>query len=265
MSNIEVIIEKLYKHHKNSYISMYGADIVISTFIIYIFSIAIIYYYVLNHIPLLREKWPTEKCNPVLMPFAGMVLHGTKPNKTNMELIDDNFSGCVRNILESIVQDAFAPLYYAKQLASTVTDDASKAVDSIRSFIDNIRNDIANTASNISGRTLNVMMPPLHMTITMKDFLSKARGSYTAGLYTVFGSYYLMKSTLLNIIHIIIFMIVMALVASIAGLLFIPFVGWGLAAPLIAIFVAISIPLIPFIISIDNIFGEGISSVLPHW
>ena len=56
MSNIETIIEQLYKSHRKSYISGYGGDLAISILIIYVYTVAIMYYYVINHIPELRKE-----------------------------------------------------------------------------------------------------------------------------------------------------------------------------------------------------------------
>ena len=263
MSNIEEIINKLYKQHKNSYLSGYGTDVVISIVIIYIYLAIISRYYLLNHLPEIRSKWTTQRCNPLFMPFAGIVVKDS--NKTKNQLIQENFSFCIQNILESIAQDALAPIYYARKIANDAINESVEAVHSVRGFFSTIRNDIEDITSNISGRTLNVMIPILHMFITTRDSISRVKGVYTAGIYTMMGSYMLMKSTIYNILNIIVNVILVALVGTIIGLLIIPFVGWALAAPVIAIATAIMVPTLPIIIKFDNIFKGGFSTWLPHW
>jgi len=224
MSSIEDIINLLYLKHKKSYISSYGSDVLVSIIIIYIYLIAITYYYVKNHIPQLRKSWPKNRCNPLYMPFASLVLKNSDVSAN--KAIRDNFSGCIQNILESISQDALAPIYYAKQLANEAVNDSVKAVNSIRGFFNTIRNDITDTAKSISGRTLNVMIPPTHMAITTRDSLWRIKGVYTSGIYTMIGTYLTMKSAIMIIIHILVVVILVALVATIIGLLMIPFIGW---------------------------------------
>lgn len=263
MSSIQDIINLLYLKHKKSYLSSYGSDIIFSIVIIYIYSVAITYYYVKNHIPQLRKNWPKDRCNPLYMPFASLVVKNSKD--TANKIIEDNFSGCINNILHTIAQDALAPIYYAKKLAQEGVDDAIKAVDSIRGFFNTIRNDITDTAKSISGRTLNVMIPPTHMAITTRDSLWRIKGVYTSGIYMMIGTYITMKSAIMGIIHILVIVILVALVASIVGLLIIPFIGEALAAPLIALAIAIMVPTVPIIIKFNNIFQGNQSTSMPHW
>lgn len=263
MSSIQDIINLLYLKHKKSYLSSYGSDVFFSIIIIYIYSVAITYYYVKNHIPQLRKNWPKDRCNPLYMPFASLVLKNSKDPAN--KIIEDNFSGCINNILQSIAQDALAPIYYAKRLAQEGVDDSIKAVDSIRGFFNTVRNDITDTAKSISGRTLNVMIPPTRMAITTKDSLWRIKGVYTSGIYMMIGSYLTMKSAIMIIIHILVAVILVALVATIVGLLFIPFIGWGLAAAPIALATAIMIPTVPIIIKFNNIFQGNQSTSMPHW
>tara|TARA_B100001121_G_C18650459_1_gene603786 strand:+ start:497 stop:1288 length:792 start_codon:yes stop_codon:yes gene_type:complete len=263
MSSIEAIIKQLYHKHKKSYLSSYGGDVAISLVLLYLFSLSITYFYVLNHIPELQKKWPKEKCNPLYMPFAGLVLKNS--NKTNLQAISDNFNGCIQNILESVAQDALAPLYYAKQVAIDTTKEAGQANQSIRSFFNNIRTDIQNTSENISGRTLNIMMPPTQWFIYLKDFFARMQGIYTASTYTMFGGYLTLRASMLYLLHTIVVVILVALCVSIAAMLFIPFVGWALAAPVIALFMAIMIPTIPIIIQVNRSFAADQTTDMPHW
>jgi hypothetical protein len=263
MSSIQDIINLLYLKHKKSYLSSYGTDILFSIVIIYIYSVAITYYYVKNHLPQLRKNWPKNRCNPLYMPFASLVLKNSKDPAN--KIIEDNFSGCINTILHSIVQDALAPIYYAKKLAQEGVEDAVNAVDSIRGFFNTIRNDITDTAKSISGRTLNVMIPPTHMAITTRDSLWRIKGVYTSGIYMMIATYLTMKSAIMGIIHMLVIVILVSLVATIVGLMAIPFVGWGLAAIPIALAIAIMIPTVPIIIKFNNIFQGNTSTNMPHW
>lgn len=263
MSDITNIINTISDTHKKSFISSYGSDLVISIITISIFIITIMYFYVKNNLPAIREKWPTEKCNPLYMPFAGLVLD--KSNKSSLELIENNFSGCINNILESIAHDALAPLYYTKQATTDNMNQSLNAVNNIRAFFDKIRNDITNMVHNVMGRTLNVMMPPLQMAISTKDSLSKVKGVYTSGMYFTMANYIIMQSLFKNIIRIIVASILMTLIAIIIGLMSIPFIGQALATPLIGMAIAIIIPTVIIITKSNNIFKMNISSDMPHW
>ena len=263
MSNIQTIIEQLYKSHHKSYISGYGGDLAISFLIIYVYTIAIMYYYVINHIPEIRRQWPKNKCNPAYMPFASMVLTDSK--KPAYKEIEDNFSGCIHNLLYSIAQDALAPIYYVKKVANEAMDEAMSGVNAVRGFFDKMRNSITDATESIMGRTLNVMMPPLHMAVTTKDALGKVKGLYSVGVYFMMANYIMMKSLFKNIIHIIVTLILAVIVGIIVGLMIIPFIGQALAAPLIALAIAIMVPCIMIIIKVNNAFKMNLSTDMPHW
>lgn len=263
MTNINNIIKSIYHSHKKSFLSSYGLDIVISILTIYIFTIAIMYFHIINHIPRIRQQWPTEKCNPLYMPFAGLVLENT--NKTSLQLIEENFAGCVHNILYAISSDALAPLYYSKKLTLENMNNVKTAINDIRIFFNRIRNDITDTVGNVMGRSLNVMIPPLKMAITTKDSISKVKGVFTTGIYFMMANYIMMKSLFKNLIHIIVVSVLLVMIAIIIGLLFIPFFGEALAAPLIAMSIAIIVPTVIVITKVNNIFKMNLSSDMPHW
>lgn len=263
MSNIQQQINQIYLNYNKSYFSTYGIDITFSIFIIFIYSRAIIYYSVKNHIPQLRKNWHKDRCNPLFMPFAGLVLENSKESAN--KIIEDNFNNCIGNILETITQDALAPIYYIKKVAQEGVDESVKAVDSIRGFFNTIRNDVTKTSKSISGRTLNIMIPPIRMAITAKDSLQKIKGVFASGIYMMIGIYMAMKSVMMGIIHILVAIVLVSLVALIVGLLFIPFIGWQLALIPMALAAAIMIPTVPLIIKFNNIFQGDQSTSMPHW
>lgn len=260
---INNIIKLLYHEYEKSYLSSYGIDIIISIITIFIFLVLITYLWVLNHVPKLRSEWTSKRCNPIYMPFAHMVKKNSDVSPSIS--IQNNFNYCINNLLHTIANDALAPIYYAKHVASKTMEESLDAVHSIRAFFNNIRNDIANTSSNISGRTLNVMMPLMEMAITIKDSLSRIKGVYSSGIYFMMGTYLTMKSTIRFIIHMIVVVILITLVGIISGLIAIPFVGWGLATLPIALATAIMIPTVPIILKFNNIFKDNVSSDMPHW
>ncbi len=263
MDEIHKILSSISNSHSKSFISKYGGDLFISILIIYIFLTAISYFYVLANIPKLRSEWDTKKCNPLYMPFAALVLN--KSDKSSLNILQDNFSGCINNILHSIAQDSLAPLYYTRQLALDSANQSLNAVNSIRAFFNKIRNDISHIVENIMGRSLNVMIPPMQMAISTKDSLSKIKGVYATGVYFMITTYMLIQVVFKIIINFIVFGILATLVASIIGLMAIPFVGQGLAAPLIAISIAISIPTAMIIANFNNMFKTNISLNFPSW
>jgi small-conductance mechanosensitive channel len=239
-------------NNNKGYFSKYGVDLIIAVIIIYFFAITTMYFFVLNHIPKIREKWSKEKCNPLYMPFAGLVVKNSK--KTNNQLVEENFHACIINILTSITQDALKPIYYANSVATKTMQDASNATQAIRAFFNRIRTDFQDTAENIYGRGLNITLPFVKMVLIMRNTLGQIHSLFTTALYVTMGSYMTLYSAIMNIINIIIMVILLALGLSILAVIFIPFVGQAIAAPSIALFVAIVAFLMPVVYMMNDVF-----------
>ena len=252
---------------KNSYYEQYGLDLVIAIIIIYIFLIWTLYFYVMNHLPILRQNWNENKCNPLYIPFAGFIINDKK--KSNLEVVNDNFHGCTQNILTSITNDSFQPIYYIIHVITDVFDEFTEAINGVRSMFDNVRTNIKDTTSNVSGRALNITIPIVHDSINTKDMMSKLHGILTTGVYTVFGSFITTQSLFLFLYNVIIKFLIILAVAIVALwiLSWIPFVGtiaFVSAMLSTAGYLAILIPFLIVIILINEIFGNLIHNTPPE-
>jgi hypothetical protein len=259
--DIHNTINGIYNKKNGGYFSKYGIDLIIAMTIIYIFFVASMYFYVINHIPQIREKWATEKCNPLYLPFASIIMKNS--DKSNSELIDNNFQACISNILSSIASEALKPIYYVTNVANKTLGNAANAQQSSRSVFNRIRTDIKETSENIYGRALNVMLPVVNQTVIMKNIVGQVQGLFTTALYVTMGTYITMYSAIMTIINIIITVSLVALTASIIAAFFIPFIGPILAAGPIALFIVVLSFLMPLIFMFGDIFsGPAVSK--PH-
>ena len=203
-----------------------------------------------------------EKCNPLYLPFAGLVVKNSK--KTNNQLVEENFHACITNILTSITQDALKPIYYANSVATKSMQDASNATQAIRSLFNRVRTDFQDTAEDVYGRGLNITIPFVQMAIVMKNVLGQVHGLFTTALYVTMGSYMTLYTAIMSIINIVITVILLALGLSILAVIFIPFVGEAMAAPIIAMFVAIVVFMMPIVYMMEDAFkGPSIAKPTP--
>ena len=251
MNDITKVINKLYDKKGQGFFTKYGSDLIIALIIIYIFLVWTTYYYVLNHLPLIKANWAADKCHPLYLPFAGIIVDDK--NKSKLELINNNFEGCVQNILTSITAEVLKPIYYTTNLLTSSFNEVTHATTGIRSMFNKVRVDMENTTENISGRTLNITAPILKLIISAKNMMGQTIGTITAAIYTLFGSYLTLNSLLGSIIEFI-GIILGAIAAAIVAALFIPFIGEAIAAPLIALETAILVPFLIIVIAVNNIF-----------
>ena len=112
------------------------------------------------------------------------------------------------------------------------------------------------------GRIMNIMIPLQQIIISFKDLIGKIQGSMTAGLFTLLGSYFTLKSLLGSIAQFII-TILIALAIAIAIMWAVPFT-WGFAAINTGIFLSIAIPMAILLTFLNNKMDIQGFKKIPH-
>lgn len=255
MDNIYNSINEFYT--KLGFLEKYGKDVFVATIIILVFLIVFSYFHVMNRIEPIRANWVKERCNPSVMPFAGII--NAPPGVNKMTYTTENFNGCVNNILASIVQYALAPIYYVVNIIRSVFLILVEAIQQIRTMIDKIRTSISDISKDIYGRSLNITVPIIDLMINVRDMLGKTQGVLAASIFSLFGGYLTMKSVITTVVQTI-FNILVALIALIVFFWIIPFT-WGVAAVTTVIATAIAIPLGIISISAKNIFHIPVKGI----
>lgn len=210
MTDIYTKVNNLYNN--KGFLARYGLDIWTTVIIFIIFFLTTTYFYVLNHIQPIRANWANERCNPAVIPFAG-IIRG-KSGKEAIDFTGDNFTGCIQTILQNITGYTFAPIYYLMKTYTETLNELSSSVNSIRGVFDKVRNSVKDFSEDTMGRTLNITAPLVELTVTTRDILGKTVGTLTATLFTLFGSYLTLQS-LIGAIMQFIFYILLAMVAII--------------------------------------------------
>ena len=252
MSNIYENINQLYT--KTGFTEKYGSELWVTVIIIVLFLIAITYFYIMNNIKPILADWDNQKCNPAVIPFAGLINNGK--NTTPFEFTGQNFTYCIQGILANITAYAFQPFYYLMKMMTDAFSELTNALNSVRAEFDNIRTSMHNFSTETMGRTLNITIPIVQLMINIKDMGAKVLGILSASMYTLMGSYLAMKSLFLFIIDLIITILII-LAGIIAGLIVANIVAFGLLSPVIAantaIMILILIPTIMIKIFMDDI------------
>lgn len=234
IQNIKNMYDKL------NYFDQYGASVILFIIISIILFIAISYCYVKIHSQPIIEDWANQRCKPNIIPFAGFITH--PDGISAIDYTSQNFNYCVQSILSSITGLAVEPITFIANMFKQMADKVKEDINMIRGMFDKVRNMFQEVSEEIMGRIMNFTIPLQQMIISFKDLLSKVQGAMTAGLFTLLGSYYTLKS-LMGAIAQFIIIILIAMAAMIAIFWLIPFT-WGAAISMTSIFVAIAIPMI---------------------
>ena len=62
-------------YDKLGYSGKYGGSIWSTVILLLVFFCIIAYYYVMNHLEPIKANWAQERCNPLYIPFAGIIVN----------------------------------------------------------------------------------------------------------------------------------------------------------------------------------------------
>jgi len=240
-------IEKI--HIKSGYLDKYGGSVVATCLTLLIFFLVFSYFYTLNRLKPIRADWVNQRCNPSVMPFAGLI--NPPPGESKLDFTAKNFSGCVSDILTKIVHVFLQPIYYASSLITEFFNELAKAVQSVRKLFDIIRQQITEIVQQIMNRIMNVLVPLRIIMGKLRTIMAKTQATLTTALYVVLTAYLSMRSFLGAFIEIII--IGLIALAAAAVVLWILIFTFPAAAVLTALFVAVSVPFALILVALFRI------------
>ena len=249
-------LDQLYT--KETYLDKYGGSVIMTIVILLVFFILWSYYYVKGHMKAIKADWPKQRCNPSVLPFAGLI--NAPPHESQLEYTEKNFGHCTQSILTTITADLTKSADYASSLVHDVYADLETAIQNLRSLFSRMRTDATSFTDKIYNRILNVLTAVQFLVIKIRTTINKTTGVMTTSLLTTFGAYLGLQSMLGAFVRIII--IVLIIIAS-----FVILMGVVLAFPVAiagtAVFVAVAVPLGIIMENLDHIIdltGQHIPS-----
>lgn len=124
-------------YDKFSYLDI-NSPFIITFFILIIFLLFFISYInvAINTTPI-KEDWENEKCNPTVMPFAGLI---NKPDdKSILEFTSENYNQCMKSIVKDVTDYELTPFYYILSKITELFTSFLVVIQSIRGMIYFIR------------------------------------------------------------------------------------------------------------------------------
>ena len=140
-----------------------------------------------NNIQPILDDWSNQRCNPAVIPFAGMINAPT--GESALQFTGENFEQCTQTILGEIAQYAFMPIYYLLNAITEMFNELSSAMDSMRSMFNNMRNSISDQGNDLFSRGLNITLPIVHIFRKLGSILGKTQGTLVSGMYTLYAGY----------------------------------------------------------------------------
>lgn len=166
---------------------MKSGDIGLSLFIIFIFIILYLFNILAIGLKNVKDDWPKYRCNPIVMPFAGILA----PNGTSAT---QNFTYCIQNMQSNYMQHLLQPVNYNLGVLGDSTASIMSSVNAVRAFFNKLRNMIRDTIAGVFSVFLNIIIEFQRTIINIKDLFAKLVGILASLLFILDGSVKTMES-----------------------------------------------------------------------
>ena len=240
-------IKEIYK--KSSYLDHYGGSVFITFISCIVFVFLFGYFYVKNNIQFYKTNWATEKCSPLGVMFAGLInkVHGM----SGFQVTEQNFTGCLNNIVSLLADDAVEPIRFATSTLFDAIHILQEALQMIRTRIMGLVNNMKNIVSDIFGKIFNFLAPIRKMLIKFRDTLAKVNAAMVSSMFSAVGMFLGIKSFIGSFISIAV--IVLIALAVIITVLLMFFFTAPLAVPPLIIFTGLSAIIIYITVALGEI------------
>ena len=236
-------VNKLYE--KTSYLDRYGGSLVFAVFTIIGVCMFFTYYYLKNNSDVIKNNWQQNRCNPLYIPFAGLIIN--PKNMSKGEYATNNFFHCFGVILKDVVEAALAPIQAASLLMSASVSLIVGTMNNLMGAIFHLRNAFSGGFNLIGNRSLNALTLVTKLSKLIQNSFMQGQGILVTIIYIFFTAYEMLSSFfLILIIAALVFLAASLAAMIVAWLLYvifsaIPIIGWILGP--IFLFVAIGLTL----------------------
>jgi hypothetical protein len=178
----------------------------------------IVYAYVMTNLESIRENWIENRCNPIYMPFAGLI----QPNTSTFE----NFQYCGNAMSQQVFSLALEPVHRMFGVFAGFVETIVGELGYFRNFISGIQTFITSFTAETFAKIHNTFGEVLSLLARVRDLSAKLMGSLgytvTIAITTVnfITSLFEMLKTLLQAIVGIIFGLAILLMFVFPPLLF---------------------------------------------
>jgi len=173
---------------KRTYLERYGGSVIFAIFAILVVAFYFVYLNILNTKQLVKNDWAINKCNPLYMPFAGIIME--PQNMGKMEYTIQNFSQCSETILKDIIQVALAPIEAASILISASVSILTGVTTSLMGAIAGFRTKTLQKETKTAAEKQTVFSSILTKVIEkIRSALNKGEGILTTIFFIFFSAY----------------------------------------------------------------------------
>jgi hypothetical protein len=221
-------LNKLYE--KTTYLDRYGGSLVFAVFTIIGVCMFFTYYYLKNNSDVIKNNWQQNRCNPLYIPFAGLIIN--PKNMSKGEYATNNFFHCFGVILKDVVEAALAPIQAASLLMSASVSLIVGTMNNLMGAIFHLRNAFSGGFNLMGNRSLNALTLITKLSKLIQNSFMQGQGILVTIMYIFFTAYDMLSSFFfILIIAALVFLAASLAAMIVAWLLYvifsaIPIIGW---------------------------------------
>jgi hypothetical protein len=216
MSTVTERITSMYENR--GYLAMYGIDVFYTSVILGITLGVVSYSSYKSVLAQLRVNWNAHKCNPIVMPFAGLIM--PKPNQSTSETTYENFNYCIQQDISAVFSIVMMPFEFILYITIAFMDTVLEGILAIINLIAWIKAQLGGIFAQIYNKILSFLIPIMEMIIHLRDALSKINGVLITALYTAMNIYNITVSGVINIMNILVNMITILIAVLLSMIIF---------------------------------------------
>lgn len=231
-SNIITIINSVYT--KNGYLDRYGGSIFFTVSVIIGVSLLVTYFNLKNNGEIIKKNWPAERCKPLNLPFAGVIM---KPkDMSSTEYTVQNFTFCVQNVFSNIISILMIPFQYLMVMMSATMSQLFYSINQLRIATANFRfltggkggmfDMIKNIQENVASSYVKNMS-------TSQSIFEKINGVFGTAINIGVGIYESILAALhhavMTAIIVLVILIIIVIIGWVAFFIILPGLPWTFA------------------------------------
>jgi hypothetical protein len=124
-----------------------------------------------------KKNWAKYRCDPRVMPFAGVLGHDTM----------SNFVQCAQQIQSGVMDEMLVPVNYNIGSISGTMGELGSAVQDVRQVMNQTRHFLGSITSSIFGVFLNIALQFEFTAIKTRDMIAKLIGVVVTLMYMLTG------------------------------------------------------------------------------
>lgn len=183
---------KIKELYKPGFFNKYGTDLYITIVIVIAFIMATVYFVVDMQLKRIKLNWSTERCKPLIMPFAGII--NATQDESKSEYASQNFSYCTSQFFRYVFEKIVSSIYYIMDVIVNIFKSMLEAVQAIRIFFDKLRERFLKIIIETMHGIMNFIIPFIRILVSMRDLMNKIEGIFLSIIYMCSSAYMALKS-----------------------------------------------------------------------